>query len=252
VIVSSGGKKPTVHASAFVAPTAVVSGDVTIGSGCAIMHGAVIVAEGAPVTIGSDSAIMEHAVLRASGGAAMQFALAVGERCIVGPHAYLSGATLGEGCFVSGNARILNGAVLEDDCSVGAGATVHAKARLAAGTLVGPGRIAAGDPATMYAAHEAPAEQLEAELFERVFNVAAEGDARGRIAESYAKFLRKAHARDASAGETKAPKAPVRRSGEEPPATQTTEVDKVVDVMMLELEEMEHRRQEAIRRQRER
>ena len=44
-------------------------------------------------------------------------------------------------------------------------------------------------------------------------------------------------------------KPPPRRSGEEPPPTQVAEVDKVVDVMMLELEEMEHRRQEAIKRQ---
>jgi carbonic anhydrase/acetyltransferase-like protein (isoleucine patch superfamily) len=233
VIVSSGGKKPNVHSSAYVAPTAIVSGDVTIGSGCAVLHGAVIVAEGAPVTIGSDCAIMEYAVLRASGGAAMQFALDVADRCLIGPHSYIVGATLGEGCFVSGNARILNGATLEEDCGVAAGATVRPNARVASGTSVG-----------------ANAKELEVELFEHVFNEKAERDARGRIAETYAKFLRKAHARDGDAGEKKTSKAPVRRSGEEPPATQTTEVDKVVDVMMLELEEMEHRRQEAIRRQR--
>jgi carbonic anhydrase/acetyltransferase-like protein (isoleucine patch superfamily) len=233
VIVSSGGKKPNVHTSAYVAPTAVVSGDVTIGSGCAILHGAVIVSEGAPVTIGSDCAIMEYAVLRASGGTAMQFALDIADRCLVGPHAYIAGATLGEGCFVSGTARILNGAILEEDCSVAAGSTVRPGARVAAGTAVG-----------------SDAKALETELFEQVFNEKADGDARGRIAETYAKFLRKAHARDGDTGDKKTPKAPVRRSGEEPPATQTTEVDKVVDVMMLELEEMEHRRQEAIRRQR--
>jgi carbonic anhydrase/acetyltransferase-like protein (isoleucine patch superfamily) len=233
VIVSSGGKKPDVHASAYVAPTAVISGDVTIGSGCAIMHGAVIVSEGAPVRIGSDCAIMEHAVLRASGGTAMQFPLELGDRCLIGPHAYIVGATLGEGCFVAGTARILNAAVLEDDCSVASGTTVHAGARLSQGTSAG-----------------ADAERFEALLFERVFNEKAEGDVRGRVAETYAKFLRKAHARDGAVNEAKTPKAPARRSGEEPPATQTTEVDKVVDVMMLELEEMEHRRQEAIRRQR--
>ena len=44
-------------------------------------------------------------------------------------------------------------------------------------------------------------------------------------------------------------KPPLRRSGDEPPPTQATQVDKVVDVMMLELEEMEHRRQQAIKRQ---
>jgi carbonic anhydrase/acetyltransferase-like protein (isoleucine patch superfamily) len=232
VIVSSGGKKPNVHSSAYVAPTAVVSGDVTIGSGSAVMHGAVIVSEGAPVTIGSDCVVMECAVLRASGGAAMQFPLEIADRCLIGPHSYVVGATIGEGCFVSGNSRILNGATIGDDCGIGAGATVRPGAHVTPGTSLGTN-----------------ANELEFELFEQVFNEKAEGDARGRVAETYAKFLRKAHARDGDTAEKKAAKAPVRRSGEEPPATQTTEVDKVVDVMMLELEEMEHRRQEAIRRQ---
>jgi carbonic anhydrase/acetyltransferase-like protein (isoleucine patch superfamily) len=197
------------------------------------MHGAVIVSEGAPVTIGSDCVIMECAVLRASGGSAMQFALDIADRCLIGPHSYVVGATIGEGCFISGNSRVLNGAALEDDCGVGAGSTVRPGARVASGTSIGTN-----------------ANELEFEMFEQIFNQKAAGDARGRIAETYAKFLRKAHAHDGDAGDKKAPKAPVRRSGEEPPATQTTEVDKVVDVMMLELEEMEHRRQEAIRRQR--
>jgi hypothetical protein len=74
-------------------------------------------------------------------------------------------------------------------------------------------------------------------------------EVRGRAAETYAKFLRKAHAQDAGLEEHRNVKPPPRRSGDEPPQTQATQVDKVVDVMMLELEEMEHRRQQAIKRQ---
>ena len=44
---------------------------------------------------------MENAVLKASGGSALQFPLAIGDRCIVGPHAYVVGATIGNGCFVA-------------------------------------------------------------------------------------------------------------------------------------------------------
>ncbi len=53
MILSSGTKKPKIHSSAYVAPGAVIGGDVTIGPGCAMLHGAVITSEGAPVTIGS-------------------------------------------------------------------------------------------------------------------------------------------------------------------------------------------------------
>ena len=82
-----------------------------------------------------------------------------------------------------------------------------------------------------------------------VFNLEHGDDVRARAAETYSKFLRKAHAQDATLDEHRSTKPAPRRTGEEPPPTQATEVDKVVDVMMLELEEMEHRRQEAVKRQ---
>ena len=52
---------------------------------------------------------MENAVLKASGGSALQCPLTIGERCIVGPHAYVVGATIGDGCFVAGGARSSTG-----------------------------------------------------------------------------------------------------------------------------------------------
>ena len=55
---------PSVHPEAYVAPTAVLSGDVRVGRGSCIMHGAVLAAEGAPVEIGANCVIMENAVLR--------------------------------------------------------------------------------------------------------------------------------------------------------------------------------------------
>jgi len=210
VIVSSGTKKPKIHSSAYVAPTAIISGDVTVGADCAVLHGAVIVSEGAPVTLGRETVVMENAVLKGSGGSALAFPLVVGDRCIVGPHSYVVGATIGNGCFIAGGSRISNGAKLEDGKSV--------------------------PPVT------------DKGFFEDVFNVEAGKDAAARAAQTYAKFLRKAHAQDKPLDEHRTA-APPRRSGEEPPPTQIAEVDKVVDVMMLELEEMEHRRQEAIKRQ---
>jgi len=201
MILSSGTKKPKIHASAYVAPTATIAGDVTVGEESAILHGAVVTAEGAAITIGAHSVIMENAVLKAGGGNASAHPLTIGERCIVGPHAYLVGATIGNGCSVAAGAQILNGAELEDGKSTSANEVV-------AGERVRP-----------------------------------------ESAESYAAFLRKTHAADALIEQHRTAKSPPRRSGEEPPPTQVAEVDKVVDVMMLELEEMEHRRQQAIKRQ---
>ncbi len=250
MILSSGTHKPKIHSSAYVAPTATISGAVTIGEGCAVLHGAVITSEGAPVAIGAKSVIMEHAVLKASGGSATSFALSVGERCIVGPHAYVVGAKIGNGCFVASGAKIFNGAVLEDGSGVALGAIVHVKARLAKGATVPMLHIALGDPAAIYPPDQAGELRERIDFFAEVFNLDASDDVRARAAETYAKFLRKVHAQDAALDAHRNVRPPQRRSGEEPPQTQATEVDKVVDVMMLELEEMEHRRQQAIKRQR--
>ena len=104
MIISSGTKKPNVHASAYVAPTATVSGEVTIEEGCAVLFGAVISAEGAPVTIGANSVVMENAVVKSSGGKVMQFPCTIGESCIVGPGAYIVGATIEPGAFIASGA----------------------------------------------------------------------------------------------------------------------------------------------------
>jgi carbonic anhydrase/acetyltransferase-like protein (isoleucine patch superfamily) len=249
MIVSSNAKKPKIHSSSYVAPSATVAGDVTIASGCAVLHGAVIVAEGAPVTIGSDTVIMENAVLKASGGSALQFPLSIGERCIVGPHAYVVGATIGEGCFIASGTKIFNGATLEDGSGVALGAIVHVKTRLPKGASVPMQHIAFGDPATIYPPEQAAKVHALVAFYQTVFNLEPGDDVRARAAETYAKFLRKMHAHDAALDEHKSVKPPPRRSGEEPPQTQVTQVDKVVDVMMLELEEMEQRRQASIKRQ---
>jgi len=75
---------------------------------------------------------------------------------------------------------------------------------------------------------------------------------RARAAENYARFLRKTHAQDAVTAEPpkKAPaaKAPPRKTAEEPPPAQNVEVEKVVDVMFVELEEARLRREAAIAR----
>ena len=55
---------PAVHPDAYVAPTAVLSGEVRVGPGSCVLHGAVLTADGGPVDVGANCVIMEHAVLR--------------------------------------------------------------------------------------------------------------------------------------------------------------------------------------------
>ena len=55
---------PSVHPDAYVAPTAVLSGQVSVGAGSCVLHGAVLTADGGPVEVGANSVIMENAGLR--------------------------------------------------------------------------------------------------------------------------------------------------------------------------------------------
>ena len=64
MLIEHRGKRPRVHPTAYVAPTATLCGDVSVGPESRILFGAVLTAEGAPVTIGAECIVMEGAVLR--------------------------------------------------------------------------------------------------------------------------------------------------------------------------------------------
>lgn len=251
MIVSSATKKPSVHASAYVAPSAVLSGDVTVEEGCAILHGAVITSEGAPVVVGANSVVMENAVIRGSGGSALSFPCSIGESCIVGPGAYVTGATIEPGAFLAARACVFNGATVEERVSVAIGGIVHVNARVKTGQHVPMQHIAHGDPATIFAPERAEEVHAQMHFFADVFNQPDSDDVRARAAEAYSKFLRKMHAQDAPAvQETAKKKTPAKAPSrlEEPPPEQSADVAKVVDVMFVELEEARLRREAAIER----
>jgi len=250
MIISSNTKKPTVHSSAYVASTAVLSGEVTIEEDCAILHGAVITAEGAPVVVGANSVVMENAVLKSSRGSAIQFPLTIGESCIIGPGAYIVGATIEPGAFIASGARIFNGATVDSGVSIALGGIVHINTHVRTGQHVPMQHIAYGDPATIHPPREAPEVHAKMNFFETVFNLPQTDDVREKAARTYAKFLRKQHAQDSIVAETpkKVPAKPASKT-QEPPPTQAADVGKVVDVMFLELEEARHRREAGLEKE---
>ena len=68
MLVEHRGQRPQVDPTAWIAPNAVISGNVVIGPRVRILYGAVLTAEGRlPLTVGQNSVIMEQAVLRAAG-----------------------------------------------------------------------------------------------------------------------------------------------------------------------------------------
>jgi carbonic anhydrase/acetyltransferase-like protein (isoleucine patch superfamily) len=137
------GKRPMIDGSARVAPTAVICGDVAIGSGTSVGFGAVLTAESGRIEIGGNCVIMENAVLRGT----KRHPLTVGNHVLIGPRAYLSGCTIEDCAFLATGCAIFNGAVIGARAEVRINGTVHLLCRVPSDATVPIGWVAVGDPA---------------------------------------------------------------------------------------------------------
>lgn len=137
------GKSPRIHQSAYIAPTATICGDVTIGENSRVLFGAVIVAEGGPVIIGAHCIIMENAVIRG----VPRHPTTLRDYILVGPRAYLTGCTIEDSAFLATGTAIFNGARIGRGTEVRVNGVVHLRTILPADALVPIGWIAVGDPA---------------------------------------------------------------------------------------------------------
>ncbi|MHC5209859.1 MAG: gamma carbonic anhydrase family protein [Planctomycetota bacterium] len=139
------GKRPQVDESAIVAPTAVLSGDVTVGPGAHVSFGAVLLGEEAPVTIGGGCVLRENVVVRSAAGHPVQ----LGEHVLVGAGSALYGCTVGAGAFLATGVAVFHGAHVEAGAEVRIHGVVHVNSRVPAGATVPIGWVAVGDPASI-------------------------------------------------------------------------------------------------------
>jgi carbonic anhydrase/acetyltransferase-like protein (isoleucine patch superfamily) len=146
LLIEHGGRRPQVADSAYVAPTAVVSGDVRIGEGSRVMFGAVVTADGGPVVIGSTCIIMEHAVIRGRA----RFPVRLGDHVLVGPHAHLNGVTIDDEVFIATGVSAFPGARIETGAEARINSIVHVNTRVPRDTTIPIGWIAVGDPAELF------------------------------------------------------------------------------------------------------
>jgi carbonic anhydrase/acetyltransferase-like protein (isoleucine patch superfamily) len=148
MLIEHAGKRPRIHESAYVAPNAVVSGDVTVGPGARILFGAVVTAEGTTgqVTLGRDCIVMENALVRGRAGRPAR----VGDSVLIGPHAHVNGAEIGDRVFVATGAAIFPGAHVGEDAEVRINAVVHVNTVVGNGQTVPIGWVAVGNPAQTF------------------------------------------------------------------------------------------------------
>jgi carbonic anhydrase/acetyltransferase-like protein (isoleucine patch superfamily) len=133
----SGRRAPVVAESAWVAPGAVVVGEVSIADRASIWYGAVVRADNTSISIGRDANLQDNVSAHVDPGAA----LLIGERVSVGHNAVLHGCTIEDDVLVGMSATIMNGAV------IGTGSLIAAGALVTQGMVVPAGSLVAGVPA---------------------------------------------------------------------------------------------------------
>ena len=184
-------RRPDVHPTSTVAPTAVLSGDVRVGPECRILHGAVLTSEGGPVVLGRRVVVMENAVLRGS----KRHPLAVGDDVLIGPRTYLTGCTVEDEVFLATGATVFNGARLGTRSEVRINGTVHLLTELEPGATVPIGWVAVGDPPGVFppGRHEEIWARQEPLNFPReVFGLERPGPGESKmpaLAEKYTRYL---------------------------------------------------------------
>lgn len=139
------GKRPHIDPTAFVAPSATVCGDVSIGSHTCIMHGASVVAEGGTIEIGEYCIVLENAVVRSTA----RHSATIAKHTLIGPNAHVVGCTVEECVFIATGAAVFHGAHIETRCEVRVNGVVHTRTRLPRDTTVPIGWVAVGDPAAV-------------------------------------------------------------------------------------------------------
>jgi carbonic anhydrase/acetyltransferase-like protein (isoleucine patch superfamily) len=147
MILTHRGERPVIPESAYVAPSAVLCGAVTLGERVRVLHGAVLTAEDGEILIGDDVVIMENALLRGRS----RHPVAVGNAVLVGPHAHVNGATVEDEVFVATGASLFPGSVAGRGSELRINSVLHVNSRLAAETIIPIGWIAVGDPTQLFA-----------------------------------------------------------------------------------------------------
>ncbi len=137
-ILSINGKAPQIDDSAFIAPGCRIIGDVTIGPDSSIWYNCVIRAEVNRVIIGARSNIQDGSVIHCDGpmpGVPGGYPTIIGNDVLVGHNVMLHGGVLEDRAFVGLSATIMNGAVVEGDAMLAAGAMLTQGKRVPARQL---------------------------------------------------------------------------------------------------------------------
>jgi len=138
MIAAIADKKPRLGEGVFVAPSALVAGEVDLADEVSVWYGCVIRGDVGVIAVGARSNIQDMSVLHVSRG---------GPPCLVGRDVLVGHRAVLHGCSIEDEAFIGIGAIVLDGARVGAGAMIAAGGLVPPGALIPPGALAMGSPA---------------------------------------------------------------------------------------------------------
>ena len=141
VVRSLRGIEPRFGANCFLAETAVVVGEVTMGDNCTVWFNAVVRGDVHSITIGDNTNIQDGAIIHCTYQKA---------RTIIGSNVSIAHGAIVHGCTIEDNVLVGMGAIVMDDAVIGENSVIAAGAVVLAGTRVEPGSIYAGTPAKKF------------------------------------------------------------------------------------------------------
>lgn len=118
--------------SAFIAPGAVVLGDVTLGPNSSVWYGCVLRGDMAAIVVGENSNVQDGTIVHVDEGKPAR----IGARVGIGHRAVIHGCTIDDECLVGMGSVLLNDVHVESGSVIAAGALVTEGTRVPAGSLV--------------------------------------------------------------------------------------------------------------------
>src|SRR5438552_907433 len=125
------GKYPTIGKDCYIAPTATLIGDVTLGDGASVWFGAVLRGDVSPIVIGARTNIQDGTVIHGEDGCPT----VIGDDVTVGHGAIIHAAQVGDRVLVGMGAVLLSRCRVDSDTIIGARALVTEEAHLPGGVL---------------------------------------------------------------------------------------------------------------------
>ena len=132
IILPYQGKTPVIDSTAFIAPTAAVIGDVTVGAGSSVWFGAVVRGDFQPITIGQNTNIQENATVHVMRDVPVH----IGDNVLIGHNAVVHCSRIGDNTLIGMGSIVMGYSEIGENVVIGAGTFLPQHKKIPSNSLV--------------------------------------------------------------------------------------------------------------------